>query len=138
MLEQALKRARAQRSQAEADLVELLRIPSVSSLRRHRDDCRRAADWTTARLRAMGMEVELVDVVDDGHPVISAQWLGHPGKPTLTIYGHYDVQPPDPLDEWKTPPFEPSVRDGRVYARGAGDDKGQILSSVKAAEYVFA
>src|SRR5919204_3661282 len=138
MLDAALKRAQGQRAQAEQDFKELLAIPSVSSLTRHRADCRRAAEWTVERLKAMGMEVELADVVADGHPVISAHWLQRPGKPTLTIYGHYDVQPPDPLDEWETPPFEPTVRDGRLYARGAGDNKGQYLSSLKAAEYAFA
>jgi acetylornithine deacetylase/succinyl-diaminopimelate desuccinylase-like protein len=138
MLEAALKHAREQRDEAEADFMDLLSIPSVSSLTRHREDCRRAADWTVRKLEAMGMEVELADVVQGGHPVISAQWMGRPGKPTLAIYGHYDVQPPDPLDEWKSPPFEPTVRDGRVYARGAGDNKGQYLSGLKAAEYAFA
>jgi acetylornithine deacetylase/succinyl-diaminopimelate desuccinylase-like protein len=138
MLDAALKRAQQQRAQAEADFKELLAIPSVSSLNRHREDCRRAADWTVDRLKAMGMDVELADVVAEGHPVISAEWLGRPGRPTLAIYGHYDVQPPDPLDEWETPPFEPTVRDGRIYARGAGDNKGQYLSGLKAAEYAFA
>src|SRR5438067_3982855 len=133
MLEQALKRARDNRKQAEADLMEILSIPSVSSLARHHDDCRRAADWTAQRLRAVGMEVELAQVTGDGQPVISAQWLGRPGLPTLTIDCHYDVQPPDPIAEWETPPFEPAVRDGRVYARGAGDNKGQYMSSLKAA-----
>src|SRR5438270_7531224 len=138
MLNEALQRARDQRPQAESDLREILAIPSVSSLGRHADDCRKAADWTADRLRRMGMEVELADVVEGGHPVISAQWLGRPGNPTLTIYGHYDVQPPDPLDEWETPPFEPTVRNGRIYARGAGDNKGQYMSALKAAEYTFA
>src|ERR671934_1212190 len=117
MVEKALDRARQHRRQAEAELVEILAIPSVSSLSRHAQDCRKAAEWTADRLRRMGMEVELVDVVEGGHPVICAEWLGQPGKPTLTIYGHYDVQPPDPLDEWRTPPFEPAIRDGMVFPR---------------------
>src|ERR671935_2150699 len=138
MLDKAFDHARQNRRQAEADLIEILAIPSVSSLSRHAQDCRKAAEWTADRLRRMGMEVELVDVVEGGHPVISAEWLEHPGKPTLTIYGHYDVQPPDPMNEWESPPFEPVVRDGRIYARGAGDNKGQYLSGLKAAEYAFA
>jgi len=86
----------------------------------------------------MGMTVEVADVPGGRHPVISAEWLGRPGKPTLAIYGHYDVQPPDPLEEWVTPPFEPTIRDGRVYARGACDNKGQLLAGIKAAEHAFA
>jgi len=86
----------------------------------------------------MGMAVEVADVAGGRHPVISAEWLGRPGKPTLAIYGHYDVQPPDPVDEWRTPPFEPTIRDGRVYARGACDNKGQVLAGIKAAEHAFA
>ncbi len=137
MLEQAIQHAREGRDQAEKDLFDLLAIPSVSALPEHRADCRRAAEWLVQRLRAIGMEVELVDVHEAGHPVVSAQWLGRPGAPTLAIYGHYDVQPPDPLDEWASPPFEPAVRDGFVYARGSDDNKGQHLAGVKAAEHWF-
>jgi len=138
VLEEALKRAREARSQDLEDLLELLAIPSVSALHAHDVDTRRACDWVAGRLRRMGMTVEVADVPGGRHPVISAQWLGRPGKPTLAIYGHYDVQPPDPLDEWVTPPFQPTVRDGRVYARGACDNKGQVLAGIKAAEHAFA
>jgi acetylornithine deacetylase/succinyl-diaminopimelate desuccinylase-like protein len=138
MLDQVLERARARRAEAEAALFELISIPSVSALPAHRADCRRAAEWLAARLRGAGMDARLVDVHEDGHPVVVAEWLGRPGAPTLTIYGHYDVQPPDPLDEWRTPPFEPSVRDGFVYARGADDNKAQHLASVLAVEHWFA
>jgi len=138
MLDQVLERARGRRAEAEAALFELVSIPSVSALPEHRDDCRRAAGWLLDRLRGMGMAARLVDVVEDGHPVVVAEWLGRPGAPTLTVYGHYDVQPPDPLEEWHTPPFEPSVRDGLVYARGADDNKGQHLAGVLAAEHWFA
>src|SRR5256885_4684648 len=86
----------------------------------------------------MGMRREMVDVRDGGNPVLVAEWLEGSGAPTLTIYGHYDVQPPDPLDEWQTGPFEPSVRDGFLYARGADDNKGQHMVSVKAAEHWLA
>jgi acetylornithine deacetylase/succinyl-diaminopimelate desuccinylase-like protein len=135
MLESALESARAGRARAEAELCELLSIPSVSALSEHHDDCRRAAAWLKDQLRGIGMRTELVDVHAGGLPVLVAEWLERPGAPTLTIYGHYDVQPSDPLDEWHTPPFEPSVRDGFVYARGADDNKGQHLASVKAAEH---
>jgi acetylornithine deacetylase/succinyl-diaminopimelate desuccinylase-like protein len=138
MLDQVLERARARRAEAEAELFELVSIPSVSALPEHRDDCRRAAGWLLDRVRGMGMDARLVDVIDGGNPVLVAEWLGRPGAPTLTIYGHYDVQPPDPLDEWLTPPFEPTVRDGFVYARGADDNKAQHLASVLAAERWFA
>jgi len=138
MLEDALTRAKEGRGQDQADLLEFLAIPSVSSLPAHDADTRRACEWTAERLRRMGMAVEVADVAGGRHPVISAEWLGRPGKPTLAIYGHYDVQPPDPLEEWISPPFEPTVRDGRVYARGACDNKGQVLAGIKAAEHAFA
>ncbi|MDQ6692066.1 MAG: peptidase, partial [Candidatus Dormibacteraeota bacterium] len=114
MLDDLLERARAGRKAAESDLIELLAIPSVSSLSEHDPDTRRACEWTADRLRRMGMEVEVVESEGGRHPVISAQWLKRPGKPVLAIYGHYDVQPPDPLGEWVTPPFSPTVRDGKV------------------------
>jgi len=84
------------------------------------------------------MDVRVIDVRDDGHPVVVAEWLGRAGAPTLTVYGHYDVQPPDPLDEWRTPPFEPTIRDGFVYGRGADDNKAQHLASILAIEHWFA
>jgi acetylornithine deacetylase/succinyl-diaminopimelate desuccinylase-like protein len=138
MTADALRRAKEGRAQAQADLLEFLAIPSVSSLPAHDADTRRACEWTADRLRRMGMTVEVADLPGGRHPVISAEWLGRPGKPTLAIYGHYDVQPPDPLEEWLTPPFEPTIRDGRVYARGACDNKGQVLAGIKAAEHAFA
>jgi acetylornithine deacetylase/succinyl-diaminopimelate desuccinylase-like protein len=138
MLEAALKRARAGREAAERDLFELLTIPSISALSEHREDCRRAASWLVDRLRRMGMDAMLCQVDPRGHPVVVAEWMGRPGAPILTVYGHYDVQPPDPLDEWRTGPFDPTVRDGYVYARGASDNKGQHLAGVKAAEHCFA
>ncbi|GAC1654787.1 MAG: dipeptidase [Candidatus Dormibacteraceae bacterium] len=138
VLTAALAAARAGRKAAEADLFELLAIPSVSSLSRHDADTRRACEWVADRLRRMGMTVAVIEVPGGRHPVISAEWLGASGQPTLGIYGHYDVQPPDPLGEWLTPPFEPTVRDGKVYARGACDNKGQVLAGIKAAEHAFA
>jgi acetylornithine deacetylase/succinyl-diaminopimelate desuccinylase-like protein len=138
VLDEALKHARESREKDLAELMELLAIPSVSALSDHDADTRRACEWIAGRLRGLGMAVEVVDVPGGRHPVISAEWLGRPGKPTLAIYGHYDVQPPDPLDEWVTPPFQPTIRDGKIYARGACDNKGQILAGIKAAEHAFA
>ncbi|TMG22810.1 MAG: M20 family dipeptidase, partial [Chloroflexi bacterium] len=86
----------------------------------------------------MGLQGRIVEVVAGGLPVVVADWNGRPGKPHLTIYGHYDVQPVDPIDEWKTPPFEPAIRDGEIWARGAADNKGNHMAAVKAAEHLFA
>ena len=105
------------------ELKALLRIPSVSTLPEHKADVRRAADVLATDLRCIGMEhVEVIETA--GHPLVYADWLHAKGKPTCLAYGHYDVQPPDPLDLWETPPFQPTVRQGRIYARGATDDKG--------------
>ncbi len=118
------------------ELSDFLRIPSVSALPAHADDCRRAADWLRVELTRLGCPV--VDVIEgDGHPVVWAEGPQISGRPTLLIYGHYDVQPPDPLDEWVSPPFEPVVRDGRLYARGSADDKGQVFCLLKAYEAVL-
>src|SRR5579875_2999810 len=115
------------------ELKALLRIPSVSTLPEHTQDVNAAAEWLAAELRRIGMEhVEVIRT--GGHPLVYADWLNAPGKPTCLCYAHYDVQPPDPLDEWVTPPFEPTERNGNLYARGAVDDKGQLWSQVKALE----
>jgi acetylornithine deacetylase/succinyl-diaminopimelate desuccinylase-like protein len=114
-----------------AELTEFLRIPSVSTLPAHNKDCRAAAEWVGAQLRRIGCET--VDFVGSAmHPVVWGKGPDVPGAPTLLLYGHYDVQPTDPLAEWTTPPFEPAVRDGRIYARGAADDKGQVFCLLKA------
>jgi acetylornithine deacetylase/succinyl-diaminopimelate desuccinylase-like protein len=118
------------------ELKALLRIPSISTLPEHRKDVQAAADWLAAELKRIGMEnVEVI--ATPGHPLVYADWLHAEAKPTVLCYGHYDVQPPDPLDEWKSPPFEPTERDGNLYARGAVDDKGQMLMHVKALESLF-
>ncbi|HSP69628.1 MAG TPA: dipeptidase, partial [Bryobacteraceae bacterium] len=120
-----------------AELKDFLRIPSVSTLPEHVPDIQRAADFVATSLHAAGMEnVEVI--LTAGHPLVYADWLHAPGKPTVLCYGHYDVQPPDPLDEWISPPFEPTVRDGNIYARGSADDKGQMYSHIKAMEALFA
>ena len=137
MSEKAIELARAGRAQAERDFAEELAIPSVGTLSRHDADCRRNAEWLAERFRRMGMEATLYEH-GGGQPTVWAEWKGAPGKPTLTIYGHYDVQPADPLGEWVSPPFEPAIREGSIYARGACDNKGQHLASLKAAEYAFA
>ena len=134
----ALARAAAGREADIADLVEELRIPSVSTLPERREDCLRNARWLRDRLKGLGFETEIVDVMEKGLPVVVADWKGRAGQPHLTIYGHYDVQPPDPMDEWKSPPFEPEIREGRLFARGAADNKGNHMATVKAVEHLFA
>jgi acetylornithine deacetylase/succinyl-diaminopimelate desuccinylase-like protein len=110
-----------------------LRIPSISTLSEHKPDIRRAAEFALNELLGAGMtSAELIE--GDGNPLVYAEWLGAPGKPTILFYGHYDVQPPDPLDEWKSPPFEPEVRGNDIFARGACDDKGQVYAQIKAVE----
>jgi acetylornithine deacetylase/succinyl-diaminopimelate desuccinylase-like protein len=119
------------------DLKALLRIPSISTLPEHDGDCRKAAEFLLAELKRIGMEnARLIET--DGHPLVYADWLHAAGKPTALVYGHYDVQPADPLDEWLSPPFEPTERNGNIYARGAVDDKGQVVAQVKALESLMA
>ncbi|HVN03623.1 MAG TPA: dipeptidase [Bryobacteraceae bacterium] len=109
-----------------------LRIPSISTLSEHKPDIRRAAEFALAELCAAGLTGHLIE--GEGNPLVFAEWTGAPGKPALLLYGHYDVQPPDPLDEWKSPPFEPEVRGQDIFARGASDDKGQTYILMKAVE----
>jgi acetylornithine deacetylase/succinyl-diaminopimelate desuccinylase-like protein len=119
-----------------SELNEFLSIPSISALPAHAPDCRRAAEWLSRHLRNLGCPI--VEIVEGkGHPVVWAESPKMPGRPTLLIYGHYDVQPPDPLEEWTTAPFVPTVRDGKLYARGAADDKGQVFCLLKAYEAVL-
>ena len=118
------------------ELKALLRIPSVSTLPEHKGDCRRAAETLAAELTRIGMEnVRLIETVNN--PLVYADWLHAAGKPTALCYGHYDVQPAEPLDEWVSPPFEPAERDGNIYGRGTCDDKGQVWAQVKALESLF-
>ena len=116
----------------EDELCELLRIPSVSADPDRRGDMVRAAQWVVDQLRRLEFSTELISTA--GHPLVYAETPPVAGAPTVLVYGHYDVQPPDPLDLWTTPPFEPTRRDGNLYARGATDDKGQVLTHVKSAE----
>ena len=118
------------------ELTEFLAIPSISALPEHAGDCRRAAQWLERHLKKLGCPV--VNIIEGpGHPVVWAESPRVPDAPTLLIYGHYDVQPPDPLDEWTTEPFRPAVRDGKLYARGASDDKGQVFCLLKSYEAVL-
>jgi acetylornithine deacetylase/succinyl-diaminopimelate desuccinylase-like protein len=120
---------------AQAELSEWLRIPSISTLPERQPDMRRAAQWLQQKLNAIGFTGDILETA--GHPVVYAERLETPGAPTVLLYGHYDVQPVDPLDEWTTPPFEPSVRDGSLFARGSTDDKGQVYAHVKALEIML-
>jgi acetylornithine deacetylase/succinyl-diaminopimelate desuccinylase-like protein len=116
-----------------AELLDFLHIPSVSALPEHAADVHRAAEWVAERMRAAGIEsVQILPT--GGRPVVYGDWLHAPGKPTVLIYGHFDTQPADPLELWDHPPFEPVVRDGRIYARGASDDKGNMLTPILAVE----
>lgn len=115
------------------ELEEFLRIPSVSAKTEHRADMARAAEWLVERMLEAGLQTAEV-LPTGGHPVVLGEWRGAEGAPTLLVYGHYDVQPPEPLDEWRTPPFEPTVRDGKLFARGSVDDKGQLYLHLKAVE----
>jgi len=115
------------------ELKAFLAIPSISALPQHAGDVKRCADWCADEMRRIGLQnVRLVDT--PGNPVVYGDWLGAPGAPTLLFYGHYDVQPVDPLELWESPPFEATVRDGEIYARGSADDKGQVFMHFKAVE----
>src|SRR5947199_759440 len=119
------------------ELKDLLRIPSVSTLPEHKNDVRRAAEFVASQMKRIGLEnVEIIATA--GHPLVYGDWLHAAGKPTILCYGHYDVQPPDPMELWVSPPFEPDERDGNLYARGACDDKGQMYMHIKAVEALFA
>lgn len=115
------------------ELKQFLRIPSVSALPEHTDDVRFCAEWTAEALRRAGCE-HIQILPTEGHSVVYADWLHAPGKPTVLVYGHYDVQPADPLELWETPPFEPTIKNNKLYARGATDDKGQLFLYVKLVE----
>ena len=118
------------------ELSSFLAFPSVSASPERAPDVRRCAEWVVGELKRIGFEdARLLDI--GGHPLVYAEWLRAPRAPTLLVYGHYDVQPPEPLGEWQSPPFEATVRDGRIFARGATDDKGQLFAHMKAIEAHF-
>ena len=133
----AVEYARKSQGRFLDELKGLLCIPSISTLPENAGDVRRTAEILAEELKRIGLEnVRLIEM--GGHPLVYGDWLHAAGKPTCLCYGHYDVQPPDPLDEWLTPPFEPTERDGNLYARGAVDDKGQMYMHIKALESLFA
>jgi len=120
-----------------AELIEFASIPSVSTDPAHTADITAASQWVAGTLAAAG-PFTVRTIATPGNPVVYGEWLGAPGKPTVLVYGHYDVQPEDPVDKWHSPPFTPTVRDGRLYARGVSDDKGPMLIPIKVAEAFFA
>ena len=118
------------------ELKDFLRIQSISTLPEHKNDMQAAAQFVADKIKQAG--IEKVNIYQtEGHPIVYAEWLGAPGKPTVLIYGHYDVQPADPIDLWHTSPFEPVIKDGKIYARGATDDKGQMYVHIKSVESFF-
>jgi acetylornithine deacetylase/succinyl-diaminopimelate desuccinylase-like protein len=125
--------ARDQRARFLEELKALIRIPSISALPAHADDVRRAAAWLHEHLQGLGFASTIIPI-EGGHPMVYGEWLQAAGRPTVLFYGHYDVQPVDPLEEWISPPFEPTERGDNLYARGASDDKGQIFAVLKALE----
>src|SRR6478735_6492930 len=133
MASSAVIDARENQQKFLGELKDLLRIPSVSTAPEHKEDVRRAAMFVADEMRRIGLEnVEVIPTKN--HPLVYGDWLHAPGKPTVLCYAHYDVQPPDPLNEWISPPFEPTERNNNIYARGAVDDKGQLWMEVKAIE----
>ena len=133
LAEKACEYARAQRETHLEQLQAILQMPSISTLPEHEADVQRTAQWLADELRELGMEnVEIFPT--DGHPVVYGEWLGAEGSPTILIYGHYDVQPADPWDEWDSPPFEPVIRGEDIHARGASDMKGQIAAILRAVD----
>ena len=132
-MQQVLTYLEENRDRYLSELKEFLAIPSVSSQTDHTNDMRRCAEWIAQELHRIGMQnIQILDT--PGHPIVFGEWLGAPGKPTVLLYGHYDVQPVDPVELWTTPPFEATIRDGNLYARGSTDDKGQIFAHFKALE----
>lgn len=118
------------------ELKDFLRIPSISTLPENKDDINKAAKFVADKLKKAGMnKVEIVKT--EGHPIVYGEWLGAPGKPTVLVYGHYDVQPVDPVELWDSPPFDPVIKGEKIYARGATDDKGQVYMHIKSAEAFF-
>lgn len=122
----------SQHDRFESDLCDWLRMASVSTDPQFAPEVHRAANWLADRFRGLGLQTELIKT--SSHPIVYAETADVPGAPTVLVYGHYDVQPPDPLDEWVSPPFEPVIREGKVFARGATDDKGQMITHLFSTE----
>ncbi|MDR7387550.1 MAG: M20/M25/M40 family metallo-hydrolase, partial [Armatimonadota bacterium] len=137
-MERAIAYARQRRTEFLEELKEWLAIPSVSTLPEHGPDCERAARWLADRMRRAGLRRVEVVPSQRQHPLVYGEWVGLAGAPTVLVYGHYDVQPADPLELWESPPFEPTVRGDNLYARGASDDKGHVFATLKAVESLLA
>lgn len=135
-MDKVIARIRGAAERQRAELFELLRIPSISAEPARKADMQRAAEWLLRKLQAMGVKSEIIPT--PGHALVYGEHLAAPGAPTVLMYGHYDVQPVDPLDLWTTPPFEPTIRNEAVFARGSSDDKGQVLCHLLAAEALLA
>lgn len=137
LLDKVLRELRSGHDRTLAELIDFASIPSVSTNPAHAADIGSAARWVADALASAG-PFAVRTIRTPGNPVVYAEWLGAPGKPTVLVYGHYDVQPEDPLEKWHSPPFTPTVRDGRLYARGVSDDKGPMLIPIKVAAAYFA
>ncbi|MGF1507251.1 MAG: M20/M25/M40 family metallo-hydrolase [Anaerolineae bacterium] len=137
-MQKALEMAREKRSEHLNKLFEFLRIPSISTETERHPDVRRAAEWLVDQMTAAGLQEARV-METEGLPIVYGEWLeAGPDAPTVLVYGHYDVQPVDPLNLWQSQPFEPEIRGGDIYARGAVDDKGQMFAHIKAVETILA
>ncbi len=135
-MEDVIKFIKENQEQFIEELKELLRIPSISTHQENKNDINRAAKFVADKLKQAGLNrVEIFKT--EGHPLVYGDWLGAPGKPTVLVYGHYDVQPVDPIELWNSPPFEPVIKDGKIWARGATDDKGQMFMHIKSVESFF-
>src|SRR5688572_21338193 len=131
-----LKRIEREKETYLEELKEYLRFPSISTDPEYKKDVLATANWLAGKMRDAGLKAELIQT--KGNPLVYGEWLGAPGKPTVLFYGHYDVQPVDPIDEWRHPPFEPAHENGNLVARGATDDKGQSYTHLKAVEALLA
>ncbi len=132
-MESIMNYVEANRDRNLKELFEFLEIPSISTTKEHAADVQRCAEWVADHMRRVGMQnVQMFPTA--GHPIVYSEWLGAPGKPTVLFYGHYDVQPPDPVNLWTSPPFEPTIRGENLYARGSADDKGQVFIHLKGVE----
>jgi acetylornithine deacetylase/succinyl-diaminopimelate desuccinylase-like protein len=135
-IDAVLARVEREKERYLRELEEYLRIPSISTDPEYRAEVERCSEWVAGKLGEAGLETERI--ATSGHPLVYGQWLGAPGKPTVLFYGHYDVQPVDPIEEWRNPPFEPTLEGERLVARGATDDKGQSFTHIKAVEAILA
>ena len=135
-MQEVIKYIDANREKFVGELKEILSIPSISTLPEHKADIFRCAELLVVKLKEAGLNRAQI-FKTEGHPIVYGEWLGAPGKPTVLIYGHYDVQPADPLELWDSPPFNPVIKNGKIYARGATDDKGQMFMHIKSIEAFF-